>query len=59
MAPDLRDILENKQVLVEWLISDAHLLLRDFGPCGKIFMNVCVIVAMVMLFRDFGPFGII
>jgi hypothetical protein len=33
-----------------------HLLLRDFGPCVIIFMNVCVVitVAMVMLLRILG-----
>jgi hypothetical protein len=34
----------NKKVfigsLLDWLIGD-NLLLRDFEPCGKIFMNVC------------------
>jgi uncharacterized YccA/Bax inhibitor family protein len=37
------------------------MLLRDFGPNGVIFMNVCVVisVAMVILLRDFGPNGII
>jgi uncharacterized YccA/Bax inhibitor family protein len=37
------------------------LLLRDFGPYGIIFMNVCVVitVAMLMLLREFGPYGII
>jgi uncharacterized YccA/Bax inhibitor family protein len=31
------------------------------GLCGKTFINVCVVitVAMVMLLRDFGPYGII
>jgi hypothetical protein len=35
-------------------------LLRDFGP-GIIFLNVCVVitVAILMLLRDFGPYGII
>jgi hypothetical protein len=48
------------QVLVAWLIGD-HLLLRDLGPYGIIFMNVHVVitVAMVMLLRDCGPYGII
>jgi hypothetical protein len=38
-----------------------HLLLRDFGLYGIVFMDVCanIIVVMVMLFRDFGPYGII
>jgi uncharacterized YccA/Bax inhibitor family protein len=42
------------------LVGD-HLLLRDVGPYGIIFMNVCVVrtVAMVMQLRDFGPYGII
>jgi uncharacterized YccA/Bax inhibitor family protein len=37
------------------------LLLRDFGPNGIIFTNVCVVitVSMAMLLRDFGPNGII
>jgi hypothetical protein len=36
-----------------------HLLLREFGSYMMIFMNVCVviIVAMVMLLRDFGPYA--
>jgi hypothetical protein len=35
------------------LVGD-NLLLRDFGPYGIIFMNVCVVitVAMVMMLRD-------
>jgi hypothetical protein len=35
------------------------LFLRDFGPDGIIFMNVCVVttVVMVMLLRYFGPYG--
>jgi uncharacterized YccA/Bax inhibitor family protein len=42
-----------------WFLGD-YLLLRDFGPYGIIFMNVCIVitVAMVMLLRDFGPHGI-
>jgi hypothetical protein len=42
------------------LVGD-HVLLRDFGPYGIIFMNVFVVitVAMVMMFGDFGPHGII
>jgi len=42
------------------LVGD-HLLLRDFGPYGIIFMMACVglTVAMAMLFGDFGPHGII
>jgi hypothetical protein len=37
------------------------LLLRDFGPYGIIFINVCVVitVAIIILLRDFGPYGII
>jgi hypothetical protein len=44
----------NRQVLV-----GEHLLLRDFGPYGIIFMNVCVVitVATVLLLRGFGPDG--
>jgi uncharacterized YccA/Bax inhibitor family protein len=40
------------------LVGDI-LLLRDFGPYGIIFINVCVVttVAMVMLLRDFGLYG--
>jgi hypothetical protein len=36
-----------------------HLLLRNFGSYGIIFINVCVVVtvAMVMLLRDFEPYG--
>jgi uncharacterized YccA/Bax inhibitor family protein len=39
--------------LVAWLVGD-HLLLRDFGPYGIIFTNMCVVitVAMVILLRD-------
>jgi hypothetical protein len=42
------------------LVGD-HLLLRDFGLYGIIFMTVYIVitVAMVMLLRDFGPYGII
>jgi hypothetical protein len=38
-----------------------HLLLRDFGPYGIIFINMCFLttVAMVILFMDFGPNGIV
>jgi hypothetical protein len=45
-------------MLVAWLVGD-NLLLRDSGPYGIIFMNVCVVitVAMVMLLRNFGPYG--
>jgi hypothetical protein len=44
-------------VFTVWLLGD-HLLLRDFGPYGIIFMNVCVVitVAMVILLQDFGPY---
>jgi hypothetical protein len=43
-----------------WLAGD-HLMLRDFGPYGIIFMNVSVVitVAIVMLLRNFKPCGII
>jgi hypothetical protein len=36
-------------------------MLRDFGPCGIIFVTVSVVitVAMVMLLNDFGPCEII
>jgi hypothetical protein len=45
--------------LVAWLVSD-RLLLRDFGPCVVIFMNVCFItVSMIISLRDFGPCKII
>jgi hypothetical protein len=45
---------------IGWLVGDNLLLLRNFGPYGIIFMNVCVLraVAMVMLLKDFGPYGI-
>jgi hypothetical protein len=33
------------------------MLLRDFGPCRIIFMNVYFVVTVTMLLRDFGPFG--
>jgi hypothetical protein len=40
--------------LVGWLVGD-YFLLRDFGPYGIIFMNMCVVtVAMVILLRVFG-----
>jgi uncharacterized YccA/Bax inhibitor family protein len=44
--------------LAAWLDGD-HLLLRDFGPYGIIFMNVrfVIAVAMVILLWDFGPYG--
>jgi hypothetical protein len=44
-------------VFTIWLLGD-HLLLRDFGPYGIIFMNVCVVitVAMVILLQDLGPY---
>jgi hypothetical protein len=42
-----------------WLIGD-HLLLRNFGLCGIIFMNVYIItVAMLILLTEFGPYWII
>jgi hypothetical protein len=51
--------LYNKQVLVALLVG-YHLLVRDFGHCGIMFMNVCVItVGMVMLLRDFWTYRII
>jgi hypothetical protein len=50
--------LHNKQMLVDSLIGD-HLLIIAFRPDGIIFMNVCIVttVAMLMLLRDFGPYG--
>jgi hypothetical protein len=40
-------------MLVVWLVGD-HLLFGDFAPCGKIFMNMCIItVAMAMLLLEF------
>lgn len=38
-----------------------HLLLRNFGRYGIIFMNVCGVttVAVVMVSRDFKPYEII
>jgi hypothetical protein len=43
-----------------WLVGDP-LCLRDFGPYGIIFINVCVIitVAMVMLLGIFGSYRIV
>jgi hypothetical protein len=37
------------------LLFDDNLLLRDFGPYGIVFMDVCVVitVAVVMLLRNF------
>jgi hypothetical protein len=32
----------SRQVLVSWLVCD-HLLLREFGPYGIIFKNVCFV----------------
>jgi hypothetical protein len=42
------------------LVGD-HLLFRDFGTYGIIFMDVCAVitVALVMLLRDFGSYGMI
>jgi hypothetical protein len=36
-----------------------QLLLRDCGPCGTIFINVCVVapVAMTILLRKFSLMG--
>jgi hypothetical protein len=48
--------LYNNQVLEVWLVGD-QLLLRDFGPYGIIFMNVCDVTAVaVVMFRDIGPY---
>jgi uncharacterized YccA/Bax inhibitor family protein len=40
-----------------WLVGD-HLMLRDFGPYGIIFINVCVVitVTMLILLSDVGPY---
>jgi uncharacterized YccA/Bax inhibitor family protein len=35
-------------MLVAWLVGE-HLLLRDFGPCGIIFMNACVVITIAMV----------
>jgi hypothetical protein len=40
------------------LVGD-HLLLRDFGPYGIIFMKCGIIVAMAMLLRNLGLYEII
>lgn len=42
------------------LVSD-RLLLKDIGPHGIIFINICVviIVAMVMLLWDLGSYEVI
>jgi hypothetical protein len=36
-------------------------MLRDFGPCGIIFMRIFAVIAvtMVMVLGDLGPNGII
>jgi hypothetical protein len=54
-TPTVASYLCNRQALV-----GDHLLLSDFGSFGTIFRNVCVItVAMVMLSRDIGRYGIV
>jgi hypothetical protein len=40
------DTLYNKQC---WLVGDYYMLLRDFGPYVKIFMNVHVVVTVAMV----------
>jgi hypothetical protein len=46
---------------LDWLIFHDHLLLRDFGPNGIIFINARagITTAMIMLLRDSGPYEII
>jgi hypothetical protein len=41
-------------------LAGDHLLLRDLGPYGLKFMNLCIVksAVTVMLLRDFGPYGI-
>jgi hypothetical protein len=48
-----------KRCLVAWLV-DENLLVKDFGPYGIILKNICVFitVAVVMLFTNFGLYGI-
>jgi hypothetical protein len=43
--------------LVGWLVN---VMLRDFGPYGAQFMNVCVVITVVMvkLSRHFEPYGV-
>jgi uncharacterized YccA/Bax inhibitor family protein len=48
---------------MKWRVDGENyvlLLLRDFGPYGIVFMNVCIIItATVMLLGNFGPCEII
>jgi hypothetical protein len=39
-------MLYNKEC---WLVSNHLLLLREFGPYVIIFMNVCVVITIVMV----------
>jgi hypothetical protein len=43
-----------------WLFGD-HLIFEIFEPYAIIFTNVCIVitVAMVMVLREFGQYGII
>jgi hypothetical protein len=48
-----------KSWLIAWFVGD-HLLLRECGPNGTILvMCVDITVAMAMLLRNSGPYGII
>jgi hypothetical protein len=47
MRKKCRINLCNKQVSVAWFIGD-HLLLRDFGPYGIIYMTMCVVIIVDM-----------
>jgi hypothetical protein len=46
--------------LLAWLVG-GHLLLKDFGPYERIFMNICVVItfSMAMPLRDFKQCRII
>jgi uncharacterized YccA/Bax inhibitor family protein len=35
------------------LVGHHLLLLRDFEPCGIIFMNVCVVITVIMVEINF------
>jgi hypothetical protein len=41
-------IVYKKQVVVAWLFNN-QLLLRDCGPCGATFMNVCFVINVAMV----------
>jgi hypothetical protein len=43
--------------LVAWLVGDEVLLLKDFGLYMIILMNVCVVIAVAMVWRSFAVKG--